>query len=141
MCPAKVLKHEINSYRRERYIWLKTELYKVLLFCFSAGCYLFPDPNKYILSDKNARVILAHLAIYNRYERDWRCRAIINGVVRIVVILMEHSPNWRDRVYFWGELLRVGAWDRRSLNHPRFFWIEPKPYGGEYVINQTPQAD
>ena len=130
-----ILKHEVNSNHRQRYIRVKMVLFDTLILMTSLACYLFPDPFKHEVYDKNAKTILRHLEVYNRYEENPKCKIIVNGVVRIVVTLIEHSPNWRDRIYFFGELVRAGEWNRRALNHPRRWWKETKPYGGEYGIN------
>jgi hypothetical protein len=125
-----ILKHEINSFHREKYIKIKSWLFNLLMFGFSLVCYLFPDPKKNTVFDRNVVTLLEYLDLYNEYEGNPRCRVIVNAVVRIVTTLMEHSPNWRDRIYWWGEQIRKGEWNRRALNHPRNGWKEQKPYGG-----------
>jgi hypothetical protein len=104
------------------------------MFGFALILRLFPDPRKHQVFDKNALVLLEHLKTYKQVEGNYRCGLIVEAVVLVVAILMEHSPNWRDRVYYFGELIRAGEWNRRALNHPRNGWNEKKPYGGEYGI-------
>ena len=129
-----ILKHEINSHRRQKYIRVKRWLLNILVFVSSFVCYIFPDPLKAQVFDRNALKLLEDLKVYNYYERNGRCKIIVNAFVRIAVTLIEHSPNWRDRFYFFGELLRAGEWNTRALNHPRNGWGETKPYGGRNAI-------
>lgn len=129
-----ILKHEINSYHRQRYIRLKLVIFNLLMFGFALILRIFPDPRKHQVFDKNALILLEHLKTYKQVEGNWRCRIIVEAAVIVVVILMEHCNRWRGVTYYWGELLRAGEWNRRALNHPRHDWNEKKPYGGEYGV-------
>lgn len=120
-----LLRHEINSTNREKYIKANTVTMKALAFCAK----LFPDPKDYIVQHPNTLRLLELLDEYNKYEGMGRRRVVINAAVRIVVDKIEHSPNWRDVFCWWVDRLRAGKWKECSYNHPVNGWNEPKPYG------------
>lgn len=121
-----MLKHDVNSHRRGYFIHLQERLESSIV----PICNLYPEPAKDNTLDPNSWRLLDILEKYNRFERNWRVKAIINAVFRVVINKIEHSPNWRDRISFFAEELRAGEWRGRALNHPEHDWEEPKPYGG-----------
>lgn len=123
-----ILKHEINSERREYYEWkVNKPLLKAITFLGNR----FPDPlsDEYVIFHPNAKRLVEILKKYNQFDANEHTRGIVNSVARIVITALERSPNWRDRISFFAEELRAGPWKDRAYNHPKYGWNEPKPYG------------
>lgn len=121
------IKHEVNSSRRQYFI----KVNETLEYAIVPICNLFPEPKMDNVAQSNSRRLLEIMEEYKKWERNWRVGAIIHAVMRVVINKIEHSPNWRDRIYFLAEKLREGEWKGRALNHPEHDWAEPKPYGGQ----------
>jgi len=121
-----VLKHIINSHEREKFILVNDTLFSMV----TPIALMFPDPRKNEIFHPNSKRLLDILDEYVGFEGNSRILKVICAVVRVVIAKLEHSPNWRDRITWWGEKLRGGEWKPRSLNHPQHDWNEPKPYGG-----------
>jgi len=123
-----ILKHEINSERREHYEFkVNKPLMKAITFLGN----LFPDPlsDEYVIFHPNAKRLVEILKKYNQFDANEHTRGIVNSVARVVITALERSPNWRDRIGFFAEELRAGEWRERAYNHPKYGWNEPKPYG------------
>uniref|UniRef100_A0A6M3L9Q4 Uncharacterized protein n=1 Tax=viral metagenome TaxID=1070528 RepID=A0A6M3L9Q4_9ZZZZ len=121
-----ILKHIINAHEREKFIGVNNTLFSMV----TPVANIFPDPRKHEIFHPNSKRIVVILEEYLKYEGNGRIASVITAVIRVVVSKLEHSPNWRDRILWWGEKLREGEWKNRSLNHPEHNWNEPKPYGG-----------
>ncbi len=120
------LKHIINSHERDKFIRVNERLFGMV----TPIANMFPDPRKHEIFHPNSKRLVAILEKYLELEDNPRIERVITAVVRVVVAKLEHSPNWRDRILWWGEKLREGDWKIRSLNHPERDWNETKPYGG-----------
>jgi len=120
------IKHEVNSTKRGFFIKVQETLENSIV----PMCNLYPEPKMDNVAQTNSRRLLEIMDEYRVYERNWRVLAIVTAVMRVVINKIEHSPNWRDRIYFLAEKLREGEWKPRALNHPEHDWFEPKPYGG-----------
>ncbi len=122
-----ILKHEVNAWHREYYI---DKVNAPLLKAITILGNRFPEPTIDNVLHPNSKRLVEILEKYSRFEGNERIKAIVLAVARIVINKMEHSPNWRDRIFFFAEELRAGEWKTRSYNHPEHDWNEPKPYGG-----------
>ena len=124
---VEILKHEVNAWHRAYYIdKVNAPLFKAITILGNR----FPEPTADNVLHPNSKRLVEILARYDQCERNWRVKAVIMAVARVVITKLEHSPNWRDRISFFAEELRAGEWKTRSLNHPEHDWEEPKPYGG-----------
>ena len=123
----RFLKHIINSDNREYYI---EKVNNPLLENVTKLGFLFPEPTMENTTHPNAKRLVEIVEKYKWFEGNHRVKLIILAVARVVIDKLEHSPNWRDRIGWFGEELRAGEWKPRSLNHPEHDWNEPKPYGG-----------
>lgn len=121
----KLLKHQINSDDREYYI---EKVNKPLLKVLALLSKRYPEPIMENLNHPNARWLLRRLGKYLKYEGNPRIAEAVKALVRIIIVKLEHSPNYRDRISWWVE--DTGGWKGRSYNHPVNDWNEPKPYGG-----------
>ena len=121
-----ILKHIINSHEREKFIQVNNALFSMV----TSIANIFPDPRKHVVFHPNSKRLVEILEEYLEFEGSDRIKSVIMAVIRAVISKLEHSPNWRDRITWWGEKLREGEWKPRSLNHPEHEWNEPKPYGG-----------
>ncbi|KKM94023.1 hypothetical protein LCGC14_1202410 [marine sediment metagenome] len=119
------LKHIVNGPEREKFIGVNDALFKII----TPIANMFPDPKKHEIFHPNSKRLVEILDEYVEYEGNGRILTVITAVVRVVISKLEHSPNWRDRIIWWGEKLREGEWKYRSLNHPEHDWEEKKPYG------------
>ena len=122
-----ILKHEINSNRRQFYI---DKVNAPLLKAVTILGNRYPEPTADNVLHPNSKRLVEVLTKYARFEGNERVKKIILSVARVVIDKLEHSPNWRDRISFFAEELRAGEWKSRSYNHPEHDWNEPKPYGG-----------
>lgn len=121
-----VLKHEINRFNREYYI---EKVNAPLINLAVKFCERYPDPHDYEVLHPNSKRLLEIWDEYLEYEGNNRIKKVVNALLRAVISKMEHSPNWRDRIFWFVEKLREGFWKERSLNHPENAWNEPRPYG------------
>jgi len=122
-----VLKHEINSNRRQFYI---DKVNAPLLKAVTILGNRYPEPTAGNVLHPNSKRLVEILDKYIAFEGNSRVKQIVLAVARIVIDKLEHSPNYRDRISFFAEELRGGDWKPRSYNHPQHDWNEPKPYGG-----------
>ena len=121
------LKNEINkSGRRDYYI---EKVNKPLLKALILLGKRYPEPTMENLNHPNARWLLKRLGKYLEYEGNSRVAGAVTALVRIIIVKLEHSPNYRDRISWWVE--DTEGWKPRSYNHPVNQWNEPKPYGGK----------
>lgn len=120
-----LLRHEINSTNREKYIRASDIAMKALVPISK----LFPDPDKFLIQHPNTKRLVEILKEYNEFDKNERRKVVINAAVRLVIDKIEHSPNWRDVFCWWIDRLRGGPWKQCSYNHPVNDWKEPKPYG------------
>jgi hypothetical protein len=123
-----LLKHDVNAHRRDYFI---EKVNAPLLKAVTILGNRFPEPTMENVVHPNSKRLIKILAKYSMFEGNWRVKAVVMAVARVVISKLEHSPNWRDRISFFAEELRAGEWKPRSFNHPQFDWNEPKPYGGE----------
>ena len=122
-----VLKHEINSNRRQYFIdRVNAPLLKAVTILGNR----YPEPLAGNVLHPNSKRLVEILDKYIAFEGNSRVKQIVLAVARIVIDKLEHSPNYRDRISFFAEELRGGDWKPRSYNHPQHDWNEPKPYGG-----------
>ena len=140
-----LLKHEVNSHRRQFYIDKVNEpLFKAMagirkgvsfirllaaLLEIARDIKRYPVPTIANVSHPNARLLLELRDRYMAYEGLGRVKVLVNLMVWLLVVKIEHSPNYADRISWWVEETPKG-WRPRLLDHPRNFWKEPKPYGG-----------
>jgi len=124
---ATILKHEINNYRRQYYIdKVNAPLFKAITILGNR----YPEPTVDNVLHPNSKRLVEILNEYVEFEAHKRIKQVVMAVARVVISKMEHSPPWRDRIFFFAEKLREGEWKPRALNHPERDWNEPKPYGG-----------
>lgn len=124
---VSILKHEVNSHRRDYYI---EKVNEPLLKAVTILGNRYPEPTTGNVLHPNSKRLVEILGKYAQFEANWRIKLVIMAIARVVINKLEHSPNWRDRIGFFAEELRAGEWKPRSYNHPQFDWNEPKPYGG-----------
>ncbi len=122
-----ILKHEVNAWHREYYI---EKVNAPLLKAITILGNRFPEPTIDNVLHPNSKRLVKIMEEYVRYEGNPRVKSIITAAARVVINKMEHSPNWRDRIFWFAEKLQEGEWKPRTLNHPEHDWNEPKPYGG-----------
>lgn len=121
-----LLRHEINSFNREKYCKVNMALEKIVI----AWSNRYPSPDEYEVVHPNTRRVVDIWKQYLVYEKNFRLAKLLSAVLRVVVSKIEHSPNWRDRFSWFVEELRSGDWKNRAYNHPVNDWGETKPYGG-----------
>ncbi len=121
----QLLKRQINSAEREHFKKVNNALLGVV--CKLGN--LYPKPTMDNLQHPNSRRLLEIAEKYNEYEGNWRIKAIVMSVLRILISKIEHSPNYRDRFSWFVEELMDSGWKPRSYNHPVNDWNEEKPYG------------
>ena len=139
------MKHDINAWRRSYFIHQVNEPIVKAINLISKGTSAlrllsalieiawdikkYPDPTPENVVHPNSKWLLQCLDQYLQYERFDRIAAIVKVLVKVMVVKLEHSPNYADRISWWVETTPKG-WKGRSLNHPRNGWAEPRPYGG-----------
>ncbi len=140
-----LLKHEVNSTHRQYYIDKVNEpifkamagIQKGISFFRLLAALLeivrdikkYPQPTVDNVVHPNSKWLLETRDRYLAYEGLGRVAVLVNLVVWLIVLKLEHSPNYADRISWWVEETPK-QWRPRLLNHPRNFWKEPKPYGG-----------
>lgn len=90
----------------------------------------YPEPTVDNVLHPNSKRLVGILNEYVGFEGNNRVKQVVMAVARIVINKMEHSPPWRDRIFYFAEKLRDGDWKPRAYNHPERDWNEPRPYGG-----------
>lgn len=140
----RLLAHQINSDHREFYIKVNNSLLKGISVLVKGASFLgtlialmqiirdvrkYPEPTLENLGEPRAIWLLKTLRKYQSYEGDPRIGKIVTLIMRVVIIKINHSSNYKDRASWWIEELPK-EWKGRSYNHPVYRWNEPKPYGG-----------
>ncbi len=90
---------------------------------------LYPEPTMDNVVHPNSKWLLTLRDRYMAYEGLGRVAILVRLAVWLIVVKLEHSPNYGDRISWWVEEAPKG-WRPRLLNHPRYFWKESRPYGG-----------
>lgn len=122
----QLLKRQINSDERQYYIdKVNAPLFKAITILGNR----YPVPTMENLQHPNSKRLLEIYNKYLEYEESHRLRALGNALFRIVIAKNEHSPNFRDRISWFFEMVGKSGWKPRSYNHPVNDWREPKPYG------------
>lgn len=130
----RLLKHQINSDDREYYIEkVNGPLLKAIIILGNR----YPEPTMENLCHPNSKRLLAILYTYLEYEGNDRLRVLGKAVFRILIAKHEHSPNYRDRISWFFEMIDNSGWKLRSYNHPVNQWNEPKPYGGRINVESS----
>jgi hypothetical protein len=140
-----ILKHEVNAHHRQFYIdKVNGPLVKAISVFAKGASWLgmllslieivrdvrrYPDPTMANVLHPNSKLLLSVLEKYGSFEGNNRIAEVVKVLVKVIVVKLEHCPNYRDRISWWVEVVPKG-WKPRSLNHPEHDWNEPKPYGG-----------
>ena len=140
-----VLKHDINASRRQYFIDKVNEpIYKAMESAGKAQSFVrllvelvniardikkYPEPTLENVLHPNSKLLLETYQEYANLELFKRVEIVVWFLVKLLVIKIEHSPNYGDRASWWIEKL-APKWKGRSLNHPRNGWAEQRPYGG-----------
>ena len=132
----RLLKWQINSDSREYYI---EKVNRPLLKAITILGNRYPEPTMENLGHSNSRRLLEILHTYLEYEGNERLASLGKALFRILIAKVEHSPNYRDRVSWFFEMIEKCGWKPRSYNHPVNLWNEPKPYGRSITEN-SPMA-
>lgn len=141
---VNILKHEVNAHQRQYYIDKVNEpLLKAATIFGQGKSWLsmllalieivrdvrkYPEPTVDNVLHPNSKRFLITLDKYLTYEEFGRIAVVVRVLVKGIVVKLEHSPNYRDRISWWVEELSE-EWKPRSYNHPVHGWKEPKPYG------------
>jgi len=121
-----LLKREINSIDREYFIEkVNAPLYKAIEILGNR----YPEPTMENLGHPNSKRLLEIFNKYLEYEGNNRLLVLGKALFRIIIAKHEHSPNFRDRISWFFEMVGLSGWKPRSYNHPVNLWNEPKPYG------------
>lgn len=122
----RLLKWQINSDDRQYFIdKVNAPLFKAITLLGNR----YPEPTMENLGHSNSRRLLLILNKYLEYEGNDHLRALGKVAFRILIAKHEHSPNYKDRISWFFEMIAESGWKPRSYNHPVNLWNEPKPYG------------
>lgn len=121
-----LLRHQINRIDRNYFIEkVNVPLLKALVLLSKR----YPEPTMENATHPNSRWLLEVQEKYLEYEGLGRVAEAVVALIRIAIAKIEHSPNYRDRISWFVEVVPSG-WKGRSYGHPKVGWNEPKPYGG-----------
>ena len=128
MSGLRFLKWQINSDQRQFFIEkVNNPLYKAITILGNR----YPKPTMENLLHPNSKRLLEIFNKFLEYEENIRLRILGEAMFRILIAKYEHSPNFRDRISWFFEMIAESGWKPRSLNHPVNYWNEPTPYGGK----------
>ena len=123
---VSLLKREINADNRDYYVEkVNAPLYKAITILGNR----YPEPTMENLLHPNSKKLLEILNTYLEFEGNDRLSKLAKALFRILIAKHEHSPNFRDRISWFFEMVGKCGWKQRSYNHPVNDWNEPKPYG------------